>query len=95
VVLWSEWRAAIPTGEGVLYLDSVLDTVSRRIYGALAVAVRGAQVPGVIFCTDQGSEYIAGAFRAACSRLSISQSMGRRGPTRADHPGAHNPSPAT
>ena len=29
--------------------------------------------------TDQGSEYTAGLFRAACQRLSISQSMGRPG----------------
>ena len=50
-------------------------------YGALAmaVAVRGGQVPGVIFHTDQGSEYTAGLFRAACQRLSICQSMGRPG----------------
>ena len=35
-------------------------------YGALAmaVAVRGGQVPGVIMHTDQGSEYTAGTFRA-------------------------------
>jgi transposase InsO family protein len=86
----------IPTGEGVLYLDSVLDMGSRRIlgfalgehhdaalaYGALvmAVAVRGGQVPGVIFHTDRGSEYTAAAFRAACGRLGITQSMGRPGP---------------
>jgi putative transposase len=85
----------VPTDEGVLYLDSVLDMGSRRIvgfalgehhdtqlaYGALvmAVAVRGGQVPGVIFHTDQGSEYTAAAFRAACRRLSIAQSMGRPG----------------
>ena len=50
-------------------------------YGALAmaVAVRGGQVPGVILHTDQGSEYTAGRFRQACQRLSISQSMGRPG----------------
>ena len=38
-------------------------------YGALAmaVAVRGGQVPGVIMHTDQGSEYTAGLVRAACS----------------------------
>ncbi len=50
-------------------------------YGALAmaVAVRGGQVPGVIFHSDRGSEYTAGAFRAACQRLSICQSMGRPG----------------
>ena len=59
----------------------MLDVGSRRVlgfalgehhdadlaYGALAVAVavRGGAVPGVIFRTDQGSEYTAGAFRAA------------------------------
>ena len=85
----------VPTDEGVLYLDSVLDMGSRRILGfalgehhdaalaygalAMAVAVRGGQVPGVIFHTDQGSEYTAAAFRAACQRLSVSQSMGRPG----------------
>ena len=31
------------------------------------------------FNTDQGSEYTAGLFRAACQRLSICQSMGRPG----------------
>jgi len=45
----------------------------------MAIAVRGGQVPGVIMHTDQGSEYTAGAFRAACQRLSVSQSMGRPG----------------
>ena len=50
-------------------------------YGALAmaVAVRGGAVPGVIMHTDQGSEYTAGRFRAACERLGIRQSMGRPG----------------
>ena len=52
-------------------------------YGALAmaVAVRGGQVAGVIMHTDCGSEYTAGLFRAACARLSIRQSMGRPGST--------------
>jgi putative transposase len=52
-------------------------------YNALvmAVAVRGGKgaVTGVIFRTDQGSEYTAGTFRAACTRLGITQSMGRVG----------------
>jgi transposase InsO family protein len=52
-------------------------------YGALAmaVAIRGGKdaVTGVIFHTDQGSEYTAGTFRAACTRLGITQSMGRPG----------------
>ena len=45
----------------------------------MAVAVRGGQVPGVIFRSDRGSEYTAGAFRAACQRLSACQSTGRPG----------------
>jgi transposase InsO family protein len=48
---------------------------------AMAVAVRGGKdaVTGVIFHTDQGSEYTAASFRAACTRLGITQSMGRVG----------------
>jgi putative transposase len=94
-VKWYGDGTDIDTDEGKLYLDSVLDVGSRRVlgfalgehhdaelaYGALvmAVAVRGGAVPGVIMHTDQGSEYTADAFRAACQRLSISQSMGRPG----------------
>jgi putative transposase len=94
-VKWYGDGTDIDTDEGKLYLDSVLDVGSRRIlgfalgehhdadlaYGALvmAVAVRGGHVPGVIMHTDQGSEYTADLFRAACQRLSISQSMGRPG----------------
>jgi hypothetical protein len=43
------------------------------------VAVRGGQVNGVIMHTDQGSEYSADLFRAACTRLGVRQSMGRAG----------------
>jgi putative transposase len=92
---WYGDQTEIPTGEGKLYLASVLDGGSRRVvgfalsehpdaqlaYGALtmAVAVRGGQVPGVIMHTDCGSEYTAKLFRAACGRLQIRQSMGRPG----------------
>ena len=92
---WYGDGTEIPTGEGKLHLDSVLDMGSRRILGhalgehhdaglaygalAMAVAVRGGAVPGVIMHTDQGSEYTAGAFRAACARLGVRQSMGRPG----------------
>jgi transposase InsO family protein len=92
---WYGDGTEVPTGEGKLYLASVLDMASRRIlgfalgehhnaqlaYGALAMAVtsRGGQVPGVVFHTDQGSEYTAGLLRAACARLGIRQSMGRPG----------------
>ena len=69
---WYGDGTEIGTGEGKLYLASVMDAASRRIlgftlsehhdaaaaYGALAMAitVRGGQVPGVIMHTDQGSE---------------------------------------
>jgi len=92
---WYGDGTEIPTGEGKLYLASVLDMASRRVLGfalsghhdaqlaygalAMAVAVRGGQAPGVVFHTDQGSEYTAGAIRAACTRLGITQSMGRPG----------------
>jgi len=92
---WYGDGTEIPTGEGKLHLASVLDMGSRRILGfglsehpdaelaygalAMAVAVRGGQVPGVIMHTDQGSEYTARRFRQACERLGIRQSMGRPG----------------
>jgi transposase InsO family protein len=92
---WYGDGTEIPTDEGKLHLDSVLDMASRRVlgftlgehhdaqlaYGALtmAVAMRGGQVPGVIMHTDQGSEYTARLVRTACTRLGIRQSMGRPG----------------
>jgi len=92
---WYGDGTEICTGEGKLYLASVMDMASRRVlgyalgehhdaelaYGALvmAAAVRGGQVSGVILHTDQGSEYTAGLVRRACQRLSVSQSMGRPG----------------
>jgi transposase InsO family protein len=92
---WYGDGTEITTGEGKLYLDSVLDMGSRRVVGfalgehhdavlaygalAMAVAVRGGQVPGVLLHTDQGSEYAAKSFRQACDRLGVTQSMGRPG----------------
>lgn len=94
---WFGDGTEIPTDEGKLFLDSVLDMASRRIVGfalgehhdtglayaalAMAVAVRGGKetVGGVILHTDQGSEYAARTFRAACDRIGVKQSMGRPG----------------
>jgi transposase InsO family protein len=92
---WYGDGTEIPTGEGKLHLASVLDGGSRRIVGfalsehhdaalaygslAMAVAIRGGQVGGVVLHTDGGSEYTAGLFRAACARVGIRQSMGRPG----------------
>ena len=80
---WYGDGTEIPTDEGKLHLVSVLDVASRRVlgftlvraprrrsaYGALAMAVtvRGGQVPGVIMHTDQGSEYTAGRSRPPAS----------------------------
>ena len=66
---WYGDGTEIPTGEGKLYLASVMDMASRRVLGfalgehhdaqlaysalVMAVAVRGGQVPGVIMHTDQ------------------------------------------
>jgi transposase InsO family protein len=92
---WYGDGTEIKTGQGKLYLASVLDMASRRVLGfalgehhdaqlaysalAMAVTVRGGQVPGVIMHTDRGSEYTAALVRQACSRLGIAQSMGRPG----------------
>lgn len=93
--LWFGDGTEIPTDEGVLYLDSVLDICSRRVVGfalgehhdtelayaalTVAVAIRGGDVTGVIFHTDRGSEYTSRQFRSACTRMKIRQSMGRPG----------------
>ncbi len=69
---WYGDGTEVATGQGKLYLVSVMEAASRRIlgftvsehhdaaaaYGALAMAVtvRGGTVPGVIMHTDQGSE---------------------------------------
>ena len=92
---WFGDGTEIATGEGRLHLVSVLDVASRRVLGfalgerhdaqlaygalAMAIAVRGGHVPGVIFHTDQGSEYTARLFRETCQRLGVRQSMGRTG----------------
>jgi putative transposase len=45
----------------------------------MAVAVRGGDVAGVVFHSDQGTQYSADAFARACTALEIRQSMGRVG----------------
>ena len=69
---WVSDLTEIPTGEGTLYLASILDLNSRRCVGyalgvhhdadlaaaalCVAIAVRGGDVAGVVFHTD--SEYV-------------------------------------
>jgi putative transposase len=92
---WYGDGTEIKTGEGKLYLASVMDMASRRVLGfalgehhdaqlaysalVMAVAVRGGRVAGVILHTDRGSEYTAALVRQASERLGITQSMGRPG----------------
>lgn len=92
---WCGDLTEIPTGEGKLYLATVLDLGSRRLPGFaigdrhdsalataalhMAAAVRGGDVSGVIFHSDKGSEYVGDLFATACATLGVTQSMGRVG----------------
>jgi putative transposase len=92
---WCGDLTEIPTDEGRFYLASVLDLNSRRCVGfaldahhdgdlakaalCVAIAVRGGDVDGVIFHTDQGGEYTGGVFAQTCARAGVRQSMGRTG----------------
>jgi putative transposase len=94
-VKWCGDITEIPTDEGKLYLATALDLFSRRLLGyatsvhpdavlagqaiKMAVAARGGNVAGVIFHTDRGSTYTAGDFTGLCTKLGITQSMGRVG----------------
>jgi putative transposase len=94
-LLWCGDLTEIVTGEGKLYLATVLDLFSRKCLGyafgahhdadlaqaalVMAIAHRGGQADGVIFHTDRGSEYTAEVFAAACARQGIIQSMARVG----------------
>jgi len=94
-VKWCSDLTEIPTGEGKLYLATVLDLASRRLPGfaigehhdaelaanalKMAAAVRGGDVTGVIFHTDEGSDYTADLFAKTCKALRVTQSQGRVG----------------
>jgi putative transposase len=94
-VRWCGDLKEIPTDEGKLYLAAVLDLHSRRCLGfamgahhnaelakaalCMAIAIRGGQVGGVVFHTDQGGEYTGELFTQACRRAGVTQSMGRTG----------------
>lgn len=91
--VWCGDMTEIATGEGTLYLATVIDLFSRRLLGYamgarhdaelvvaslnMAAATRGGDVKGVIFHSD--SEYVSRRFRWACRRLGVTQSMGRVG----------------
>lgn len=79
---WCQDITYIPTGEGWLYLASVLDIGSRRLLGysmaehmrttlvldalKMAVAARGGDVAGVIAHADRGSQYTSNDYIDYC-----------------------------
>nr|WSY48892.1 IS3 family transposase [Streptomyces sp. NBC_00886] len=94
-LVWCGDMTEIETGEGKLYLATVIDLLSRRLLSYaiaarhdaelvvaalhIAVATRGGNVRGAIFHTDRDSEYASRRFRRARRRLGVFQSTGRVG----------------
>jgi transposase InsO family protein len=84
----------IPTGEGWLYLATVIDIASRRVVGfALAEHLRTELVadaltnaiaardpaPGVVFHADRGCQYTSGDYATLADDLEVTLSTGRTG----------------
>lgn len=94
-VAWVSDITYIPTGEGWLYLATVLDLGSRRLLGYsmathmrtsliadaldMAAGIRGGATAGIIFHSDRGSQYMSGDFRQLVGDLEMVQSVGRTG----------------
>jgi putative transposase len=84
----------IPTGEGYLYLASVIDLFDNKIVGwsidtrmkteltitALDKALKKIKIPdGLVFHSDRGSQYAAYRYQNKLRRNNIVQSMSRKG----------------
>ncbi len=94
-VAWVGDITYIATGEGWLYLASVLDLGSRRLVGysmaehmrtelvadalTMAAATRGGATEGIIFHGGRGSQYLSGDYRQLVTDLGMAQSLGRTG----------------
>lgn len=94
-VAWVGDITYIATGEGWLYLASVLDLGSRRWLGysmadhmrtelvadalTMAAGTRGGHTTGIIFHGDRGSQYMSHDYRALVTDLGMRQSVGRTG----------------
>lgn len=91
--VWCGDVTLINTGQGPLYLATVIDLYSRRCLGfamsahhdqeltiaslQMAIATRGGKVAKTVWHTDRGSEYTGQAHADACQRMGLIQSMGR------------------
>ncbi|WP_439650329.1 IS3 family transposase [Glycomyces amatae] len=84
----------LKTGEGWLYLATVIDLHTRMVIGwqmadhmrtslvieALAAAKEAGYLEeGAVFHSDRGTQYCAGAFAAWCKANGVDRSMGRTG----------------
>lgn len=94
-VVWAGDITYLRTGEGWLFLATVIDLYSRRVIGwsvaehmrtelvadalAMAVATRGGAAEGVVFHSDRGSQYTSAEFGELCEQLGVTQSMGATG----------------
>jgi len=94
-VTWCGDITYLHTGEGWLYLATVIDLFSRRVIGwaaadhmrvelvadalTMAVATRGGHVNDVIFHSDRGSVYTSRTFGELCDTHGVVQSMGATG----------------
>ena len=94
-VAWCQDITYVPTGEGWLYLASVLDLGSRRMLGysmaehmrtelvldalTMAVATRGGHVAGIIAHADRGSQYTSNDYLDYCQAHQLRASVGRTG----------------
>lgn len=92
---WCQDITYIATGEGWLYLASVLDLGSRRLLGYsmanhmrtelvidaldMAIAARGGDVAGVISHADRGSQYTSNDYLDFCQHHQLRPSVGRTG----------------
>ena len=78
---WTWVRGESSGSPSTSTLDGHHDAKLAHAALSMAVAVRGGKqaITAVIMHTDQGSEYTAKIFRAACGRMDIKQSMGRVG----------------
>jgi putative transposase len=84
----------LKTGEGWLYLATVIDLATRMVTGwqlashmrtslvtdALAMAISHGHVqPGAVFHSDKGAQYTAAEFTRFCQANSVRTSVGRTG----------------
>ena len=84
----------LKTGEGWLYLATVIDLATRMVVGwqtaahmrtslvtdALQMGIDARLVePGAIFHADRGTQYTSGEFAAFCAKRGLRRSLGRTG----------------